>query len=76
MALTLNGKKANLKRQDFERFGTTIGLTPAQIEKGISRMCEAAKVNVSDALACSFMTEEMNNRFLDDFNTRLCKLEG
>jgi len=76
MALTLNGKKSKLKRQDFERFGTTIGLTPAQIEKGISRMCEAAKVNVSDALACSFMTEEMNNRFLDDFNTRLCKLEG
>jgi len=74
MALTLNGKKSNIKRQDFEQFGKTIGLTLPQIQKAIFRICKAAQANLSDALACSFMSNEMNSLFSTLFKTRFGKI--
>jgi len=37
MALTLNGKKAKLKRADFEKFSATIGLNQKQFENILRR---------------------------------------
>jgi serine/threonine-protein kinase HipA len=38
MALTVNGKKARLKRTDFEQFGRTSGMNDKQISNAFERM--------------------------------------
>ncbi len=75
-ALSLNGRKAKICRSDFETFGRTIGLTDPQIQKALKRIGGAAKKNSPEALARSFLPEEMKIAFLALLERRLARLFG
>ena len=79
MALTLNGKKAKIGKNDFMEFGKSIGLNERQIIRAISRIVDALAANIESVLAESLLTDE----FADKFNklvkrnvARICDLRG
>jgi hypothetical protein len=63
MALTLNGKKAKIGRNDFVEFGKTIGLNERQISRNVSRIIDAFAANIEEGLAESQLTDEFADRF-------------
>ena len=79
MALTLNGKKSKIGRNDFVEFGKTIGLNERQVSRAVSRIVDALAANIESVLAESLLTDE----FADKFNklvkrnvARICDLRG
>ena len=76
LALALNGKKARIRRSDFETFGHTIGLTDQQIQKALKRIGSAGPKKVSEALARSFLPESMKTSFAALLQRRLARLLG
>ena len=63
MALTLNGKKAKIGRNDFIEFGKTIGLNERQVSRAVSRIIDALAANIDGVLAESQLTDEFADRF-------------
>lgn len=76
MALSLNGKKARISRSDFEAFGCAIGLMDPQIQKALKRVDAVCKKNLGEALARSFMSDDMKTAFFALFERRCVKLLG
>lgn len=76
LALTLNGKKSNLKRADFERFGTTLKLSEAQITKTLRHMVEAVSKLLPDTLMASFLPANMQEQIIHLFANRRTRLES
>lgn len=54
-ALTLNGKKAKISRQDLEQFGQAIALTEAQIRNAFGRILANGEKHLAEALDRSFL---------------------
>lgn len=71
LALTLNGKKKKLKREHFEQFGESLGLTPKQIKSAFNRIIKN-KSNAYDLIQQSFLSDKMkiayNNVIEDRYN--------
>ena len=63
MALTLNGKKARIGRNDFIEFGKTIGLNGRQIARAVSRIIDALAASIESVLVESQLTDEFVDRF-------------
>ena len=76
LALALNGKKARIRRSDFETFGHTIGLTDPQVQKALKRIGTISKKKVDEALARSFLPESMKTTFAALLQRRLARLLG
>lgn len=58
LALTLRGKKRKLNREDFEKFGEGLGLTPKQIQASFNRMLNN-KTNAFKWIDRSFLSDSM-----------------
>lgn len=73
LALTLTGKKKNLKRENFEHFGEVLGLTSRQIKSSFNRMTR----NKQKAIAWidrSFLSESMKEAYKELLKSRYSKL--
>lgn len=75
MALTLNGKKSNLRWKDFQSFGIGIGLSLAQCKKGIARILEASHHQLPSALECSFLPQAQKIAFQQRWEARARQIE-
>lgn len=76
LALTLNGKKNRLKRTDFDYFGKSLKLTDRQTSKAMVRIIDAVEKNLDPALACSFLSVEMNVAIQELISARCARLRG
>lgn len=74
LALTLCGKKSNLKKADFVRFAVTLGLTTAQQEKTLVNLLNSAKKQLFQALERSFLPVKTQEQFTTLFMLRASKL--
>ena len=62
LALSLDGKKSNFTRLQFERFAAHLGLTTQQRERTERRLLRAAHENLDAVLACSFLSADFQDR--------------
>ena len=62
MALTLEGKKSRFKKEHFERFGTTLGLTNRQIDGVFKRFLEG-KQQALEWIGKSLLSTEMKQQY-------------
>ena len=62
LALTLQGRKSNLKRADFERFGAALQLSEIQIRKAVSHLVLAVSEALPTVLQASFLPQEMQEQ--------------
>ncbi|MCQ2428123.1 MAG: HipA domain-containing protein [Clostridia bacterium] len=72
-ALTLNGKKKNIRRKDFLVFAEGCGLTQSAAGKMID-MLVSKKQKLLDMCASSLLPEEMKVQFLDLIEARIYTL--
>ena len=69
LALTMGGKKNKLKRQQFEDFGTGLGLTEMQINGAFKRMQKNKKAAIM-CLEESFLSDKMKKAYVRLFEKR------
>ena len=69
MALTLNGKKRKLNRNDFDLFGKNIGLTTKQIQNALSLMQKKLDLFYK-LIRMSLLPDEMKNDFIKLIESR------
>ena len=74
MALSVNGKKANLKLQDFLKASATIGIEERIILQLIDNMYKALPL-WEDWIRNSFLSKEMKGSYLELINQRLKTLK-
>jgi serine/threonine-protein kinase HipA len=74
MALSICGKKANLKKSDFVSFSENLGLTTAQQEKTLARLLAYAEKYFPAALQRSFLPLKMQKECQDLFQSRLSRI--
>ena len=74
-ALTMNGKKANLRRGDFLKFADSCGTSRAAAEKMIARLLTKEKT-ILDLCNESFLPEDMKQTFRELIQTRCRILSG
>lgn len=72
-ALTLSGKKSNLRRGDFVRAATTLGLSQAVIAASISFFTKKL-ARVEDFLATTFISPELQVKYAELVRERLKRL--
>ena len=73
LALTLNGKKRKLKKEDFFSFGKTIGLSDKQIETSLQRALEA-EAKIKPVIENSFIPQDMQTNFIKIIGERYERL--
>ena len=74
LALTLDGKKKKLKRNDFEQLGNDLGLTNKQI-KGVFRRMAKNKPKAMEWVSKSFLSDEMKEAYKNVLETKYNQLE-
>ena len=74
-ALTLNGKKSNIHRNDFLRFAETIGLNDRAAVKLIDSIVSKEKL-ANSLCDASFLRDEMKSSFKDLLRKRISILAG
>lgn len=74
LALTLNGKKNNLKRFDFEKFGATLKLSEVQIRKTITNLTGVLNDALPDVLRFSFLPQTMRENISELIRQQMLKL--
>lgn len=72
-ALTMNGKKSNLKKNDFIEFAKNIGLGEKIAEKMIRKIIQY-KEKYYDAVKDSFLSEDLQLKVLELINDRISTL--
>ena len=75
LALSLDGKKSNFTRLQFERFAAHLGLTTQQRERTERRLLRAAHENLDAVLACSFLSADFQDRLRALVAQRASRLE-
>jgi len=70
LALTLNGKNRNLRRNDFIKFGEHIGLNIKSIEKMLDKIISLKETYIKLCKE-SYLTEELKERFINLINNRI-----
>lgn len=73
LALTLNGKKSNFRRRDFEQFGENAGLTSKQISNEFSRLKEK-EGSFQKIIEQSFLSSEMKDKYQDLLHNKYARL--
>ena len=73
LALTIEGKKSKLKRQHFVDFGIKSGLTPKQVDGAFKRL-SANKIIAESLIQSSFLSSEMQEKYLMVLNERFDRL--
>jgi len=74
LALTLDGKKKKLKRNNFELLGNDLGLTSKQI-KGVFRRMAKNKPKAMEWVSKSFLSDEMKEAYKNVLETKYNQLE-
>jgi len=74
LALTLVGKKKKLKRENFEKLGEVLGLTPKQIKGTFNRMIKN-KSGAFDLIDKSFLSKDMKTAYKKVLEERYKQLE-
>lgn len=74
-ALTINGKKANLKKADFSRLALSFGLSEAQDRRTVTQMCASVRSVLDEVLAASFLSVGFKERFREMALSRLAVLD-
>ncbi len=75
LALTLNGKKANIRLRDFEAAAKRANLPDRFVQQTVERFARCLPV-WEETIHCSFLTEAIQERYLEIVQTRmeqLCK---
>lgn len=75
LALTLNGKKANIRLRDFEAAAKRANLPDRFVQQTVERFARCLTV-WEETIHCSFLTEAIQERYLEIVQTRmeqLCK---
>lgn len=62
MALTTNGKKARLVREDFEAMGETLKIQKKAIENSFERLARALP-KLKSVISASFLSSDLKNRY-------------
>ncbi len=62
MALTVNGKKARLTREDFEAMGETLKIQKKAIENSFEKL-QRAIPKIKDGVKASFLSSELKSRY-------------
>lgn len=73
LALTLDGKKKKLRRRNFEKFGTGLGLSPKQIRGTFTRMTKN-KSKATEWLDKCFLSEAMSSAYSQVLDSRYGQL--
>ena len=73
LALTLAGKKSNLKKQHFEQLGIDLGLTEKQIKSVFKRMLKN-KTKAMQFIEASFLSDEMQLSYKNLLDHRYQKI--
>jgi len=73
LALTLNGKKKNLKKAHFEKLGKDLGLTDNQIERVFIRMSNN-KLKAIDWIDMSFLSDKLKTDYKGVIGNRYAQL--
>jgi serine/threonine-protein kinase HipA len=73
LALTLAGKKKNLKQQDFLQLGKRLGLTDKQMKSAFKRL-EQNTPKAMEWMKHSFLSKDMINAYKEVFEKRYKKL--
>ncbi|MBP5787420.1 MAG: HipA domain-containing protein [Kiritimatiellae bacterium] len=74
LALTLDGKKNRLRRDDFLALAASLRLTPRQTDRALDRILSAVRDRLSDALSASFLPPAMQTAVSDLVFSRLSRL--
>ncbi len=69
MALTICGKKSNLRKKDFEKIGENLLLTPKQIAGVFKRFIKKKSI-AEKWIAISFLSDEMKEKYIKVLDTR------
>lgn len=69
LALTLQGKKKNLKREHFEQLGKNLELTSKQLE-GVFKRFQKNKPKALKLISLSFLSDKMKAEYLSLFESR------
>lgn len=75
LALSIEGKKKKLKRENFERLGQGLGLNKKQIDGVFSRMLKN-KSTAMKMIDRSFLSEEFTGKYRDLMEERYLRLGG
>lgn len=70
LALTMHGKKSNLKQTNFASLANSLGLTEAQYKKTTDNLLHNAEKRLPEALKCSFLPLKMKEQLTDLFHAR------
>lgn len=73
LALTLNGKKKNIRKNDFIKFGKNIGLNEKSINKMINKVI-TLKDSYINLCKESYLTDEMKTNFIKLISSRIERL--
>ena len=63
LALTLDGKKANLRAENFARFAASLRLSEIQRRRAEERLLSRFRDHLDEALEFSFLSPDFQNRF-------------
>ena len=74
MALTLNGKKANINGRDFHAFANTIGMNERQTRHAISRISDSLSAYFDEVLRESPISDEFASRFKELVSAKLDRM--
>ena len=74
LALTLNGKKNRLRRDDFLALATSLRLTPRQTDRALDRITTAVRSRLPDALSASFLPPSLQTALSTLVSSRLSRL--
>ncbi len=75
LALTLCGKKSNIKVDDFRKLSEHMRLTEQQFEKTKNRLLQQTEKFLCEALKRSFMPDSMKNDFKELFSERFSRMQ-
>lgn len=73
MCLSLQGKKNNIRKEDFQRLGDNFGLQSKQISNALERL-EGNKFSIEEMIENSFLNNRLKSRFLDIFKERMARI--
>ena len=69
MCLSLQGKKNNIRKEDFKSLGGHFGLKSKQINNALERL-KGIELMVEGMIDNSFLDERLRSRFLDIFRKK------
>ena len=73
LALTLNGKKTNIKAQDFIKTASTLGL-PENVMAKLFAKYKSLEAKFADCISSSFLSQELQQSYIDLIHQRLNRL--